>query len=156
MSENVNGTQTESAEKTFSQDQLDAIVGERLARERAKYADYEELKAKAAKFDEAEEANKSELEKAVEERNKYKEQLAKLESEKAHAAAVAKAAAEHGVDAELLRRMNGDVEANAAYLKSLNDQKPKFDDVPDGGETNPPAGKKSTASLFADAINNKN
>lgn len=46
-----------------SQRDLDKIVGERLAREREKYADYDELKAKASKFDEVEAASKSELQK---------------------------------------------------------------------------------------------
>ncbi len=40
-------------EKTFTQGEMDAIIGERLAREREKYADYDILKAKAAKFDES-------------------------------------------------------------------------------------------------------
>lgn len=44
--------------KTFTQEQVDAMIGERLGRERAKYADYDELKAKADKFTKIEEANK--------------------------------------------------------------------------------------------------
>lgn len=47
-----------------SQEQFDELVRDRLARERAKYSDYEDLKAKAAKYDEAQEAGRSELEKA--------------------------------------------------------------------------------------------
>lgn len=46
-----------------TQEDLDRIVGQRLSRERAKYADYDDLKAKAEKFDEAESATKSELQK---------------------------------------------------------------------------------------------
>lgn len=46
-----------------SQADLDAIIGNQLAQELAKYSDYETLKTKAAKLDELEEANKSELEK---------------------------------------------------------------------------------------------
>lgn len=44
-----------------SQEDLDRIVEQRLARERAKFADYEDLKSKAAKFDEADQASKTEL-----------------------------------------------------------------------------------------------
>lgn len=51
-------------EKTFTQDELDRIVGQRVASERKKYPDYDELKAKAAKADELESAQKSELQKA--------------------------------------------------------------------------------------------
>lgn len=56
----------ENAEKTFTQSQLNAIVADRLSREREKYAGFDVLKEKAAKFDEIEAANKTELEKATE------------------------------------------------------------------------------------------
>lgn len=39
-------------EKTFTQAELDAIIGERLARERKNYADYEDLKAITAELEE--------------------------------------------------------------------------------------------------------
>lgn len=51
--------------KSFTQAELDRIVQERVARVKSDPpADYEELKAKAAKLAEIEDANKSELEKA--------------------------------------------------------------------------------------------
>ena len=58
----------EAAEvKTFTQEEVNAIVEKRLARVKSEPpADYEELKAKAAKYDEAQEAAKSELQKATE------------------------------------------------------------------------------------------
>lgn len=53
-----------------SQEQLDAVLKTRLARERekikAEYADYEELAEKAKAYDEAQEAQKSEAQKAQE------------------------------------------------------------------------------------------
>lgn len=49
-----------------SQEEFDRMVGARLERERAKFADYDDLKAKASKYDEADEANKTELQKALE------------------------------------------------------------------------------------------
>lgn len=52
--------------KTFTQDDVDRIVKDRLAKEKARTADYDELRAKAAKLDEQEAASKSELEKATE------------------------------------------------------------------------------------------
>lgn len=45
-----------------SQDELNRIIGERV--KRAKPADYDELKSKAARLDEIEQANQSEIEKA--------------------------------------------------------------------------------------------
>jgi hypothetical protein len=132
--EQVENSTQAAAEKTFTQAEMDAIIGERLGRLKAKYADYDELKTKATAYDEAAEASKSELQKAVEERDKLKAKLDALEAEKAHADAVAKAASEHGVDAELLARMKGDVEENAKFLKQQMDAQPKHGAAPDNGE----------------------
>ena len=49
--------------KTFSQADLDRIVAERLTREKAKFADYDDFKTKAAKFDESQAAAMTEQEK---------------------------------------------------------------------------------------------
>jgi hypothetical protein len=43
---------------------FDRMIGERLARERQKFADYDDLRAKAERLNELEAANRSELEKA--------------------------------------------------------------------------------------------
>ena len=63
MSETVHQEQTTQTaaqpERTFTQAEMDAIIGDRLNRERQKYADYAELKAKALKFDEAENASRA-------------------------------------------------------------------------------------------------
>ena len=48
-----------------TQADLDRIIESRLARERAKYEGFDELKAKATKFDEIEQANLTELQKAT-------------------------------------------------------------------------------------------
>lgn len=37
--------------RTFTQDEVNSIIADRLTRERAKYADYDDLKAKAQQFD---------------------------------------------------------------------------------------------------------
>lgn len=61
---------TSTAGDTFtpitSQADLDKLIGSRVERERAKYADYPDLKTKAAEFDKLADANKSEIEKANE------------------------------------------------------------------------------------------
>ena len=67
VNQETNGTAAETQEneqRTFTQAEMNAIIQDRLTRERGKYADYETLKAKAAKFDAAEEAGKTELQKA--------------------------------------------------------------------------------------------
>lgn len=49
-----------------SQDDLNRLISDRVARERSKYSDYKDIKAKAAKLDEIEAASKSETERAAE------------------------------------------------------------------------------------------
>lgn len=147
--ENDNATQgaTAETERTFTQDQVNKLMGELRAKERAKYADYDEFKAKAAKLDEIEEASKSELQKAVEERDKWKAEAEAMKAERERAAQIAKAAAEHGVDAMLLERMSGDVDENAKFLKEQMGQA-KYPSVPDYGESKPPSAKKTEIPII--------
>jgi hypothetical protein len=70
----------EPQERTFTQSEMDATIRDRLARERQKYADYKDLQDKAAKLQEIEDANKSELE-------KMQERLRELETTAKQAAA---------------------------------------------------------------------
>lgn len=76
-----NNAGDKGSEKTFTQAELDSIIAERLTRDRAKYADYEALKEKAKKFDEYEEANKSELEKATERAKSLEAELNSIKKE---------------------------------------------------------------------------
>lgn len=59
---------------------MNAIISDRLSRERSKYADYDDLKAKAQQFDAAQEAGKTELQKANEKAAKLQQQLDALNS----------------------------------------------------------------------------
>lgn len=99
---NQDTNQVQEEPRTFTQEEVDRIVGERLQRERAKYADFEALKEKAAKFDEAEQAQKSELQKATERAEALQKELDNLK----HADSVReirnKVATETGVPASLL------------------------------------------------------
>jgi hypothetical protein len=54
---------TKPPEKTLTQADVDRVVADRLARERQKFADYDDVKAKAARLDEIEAANATEAEK---------------------------------------------------------------------------------------------
>jgi hypothetical protein len=99
---NQDTNQVQEEPRTFTQEEVDKIVGDRLQRERAKYADFEALKEKAAKFDEAEQAQKSELQKATERAEALQKELDNLK----HADSVReirnKVATETGVPASLL------------------------------------------------------
>lgn len=80
----------DSAEKTFTQSQLDELIAKRIERERKKFADYDELKSKLSEFEsQAEEKRQSELtdlqkaqEQAQQFEAKVQELTAQLEAER--------------------------------------------------------------------------
>lgn len=136
------GSGSSTAPKMFTQEQVNEIVERRLARAKSTPpADYEDLKAKAAKYDELEQANKSELEKATDAASKanaraeeLQQQLDAMKAESERARQVRDMASQYGVDADMLSRMGGDVEDNAQFLRKRMDALPKFGDMRDGGE----------------------
>ena len=69
-------TEVSTYKAPATQEELDNIIQKRLAKERAKYADYEELKSAAEKFQAIEDAKKTELEKLVEQRDALEADLA--------------------------------------------------------------------------------
>lgn len=103
-----------------SQQELDAALRGRLDRERAKFKDYNDLKAKADMLDQIEQANLSELDKA-------KSQITSAESERDKAKAESlrlRIAVTHGIsleDADLF--LTGtDEETLTAQAKRLSDR----------------------------------
>lgn len=82
---NSTGGSTSDAGDQFtpitSQDDLNRVIADRLGRERAKFSDYADLKAKAEKYDELEAANKSEIERANDAKTAAEERAAKAEAD---------------------------------------------------------------------------
>lgn len=135
-------------ERTFTQAEMNAIISDRLSRERSKYADYGDLKAKAQQFDAAQEAGKTELQKANEKAAKLQEQLDTLTRANTLRELRSKVAAATGMPAELL---SGDTEESctAQAQAILKFAQPGYPSVRDGGEVrNKPTG--STRQQFAD------
>ena len=93
---------TEESGKTFTQAEMDSIIEGRLAREKQKYADYENLKEKAGKYDELQEAQKSELQKATEQTEALKKELDQLKNANKLKDIREKVAKETNVPVELL------------------------------------------------------
>lgn len=146
----VEEKQTEQAAQTFTQEDVNRIVADRVARERAKYADYDAIREKAAKFDEAEEASKTELQKATERADKLQAELdsyQKAEKVRSIHEEVEKAT---GVPAHLLTgETKEDCEAQAKAIMSF--AKPEaFPTVPDGGEVTNTGHTGSARDQFAD------
>lgn len=111
---NGGGEQPGQGERTFTQAELQAIINDRLERERSKFADYDSLKDAAAQWEEHRTAQMTELEKA-------QARVAELEAAQAEAqeqaaqtlirstflAEAAKLGAAHPEDAYLLAELEG-------------------------------------------------
>lgn len=76
-----------------TQEQLDKVLGPRLAREREKYADYEDLKAKAARIDALEAERSTEDEKVAKRLSDMEARVTKAEQESTRL----RIAAAHGI-----------------------------------------------------------
>lgn len=91
-----------TGQDSFSQEQVDAIVRDRLAREREKYKDYNDLKSKAAEYDKQQEASKTELQKAQEQAEALRKELSGLKEQEKVRSIRTKVSGETGVPSELL------------------------------------------------------
>ncbi|MFW6091495.1 MAG: capsid assembly scaffolding protein Gp46 family protein [Actinomycetota bacterium] len=129
MSENGDTQQTSAppAEKTFTQDEVNRIVEDRLKRERAKFSDYDELRRRAEEADKS----KSDIEKLTETVSQLKSDLGE-ERQRSLRAEVAQA---KGLTPRQARRLTGstkeELEADADEI--LEDFGVKRDGGGNGG-----------------------
>lgn len=154
--ENATNNQVTTEEKTFTQSELDAIVSDRLKRERSKYEGFEELKAKAAKLDELEEASKTELQKATERAQALENELNGLKKAESIRDIRDKVATETGVPAALLHGEDEETcKTEANSILSFAKANGGYPRVKDGGEvTNTSGGSaRDDFKAFAAAIN---
>ena len=142
----------QTEERTFTQAELNAIVASRVNEVKAGYENYEELKEKAAKYDEAEEASKTELQKATERAENLQKELDSIKSAEAERLIREEVAKTTGIPAHLLTgATKEECEAQAKDIMAF--AKPEMlPKVPDGGEVRNTGGK-STRDQFADFLN---
>lgn len=144
----------QTEEKTFTQAELNAILQKRLGEQAAKYGDYEELKGKAQKYDEIEEQNKTEVQKANEKADALQKELDGMKKADSVRQIREEVAKEKGVPAHLLKgETKEECEAQANDILSF--AKPKgYPSVKDGGEPSAtPSGQ--TRDQFANWFNSK-
>lgn len=115
MSEDTGAAAPEQTQETgwtppASQADLDRIISERVSRERAKFADYDDLKTAAGRLAEIEEANKTELDKAIEKATAAEQRLATLEAEQRRLTVIAT----HQIPAEYHDLIRGDSDEELA------------------------------------------
>ena len=135
-SEKETPTQKETNARTFTQEELEFEVAKRLTRERSKYSDYEALKEKAAKLDEIEEKNKTELERATEKATRLEEELNGIKKKNEISSIREKVGKELGVDPSLLTmESEEDCRSQAQSLLEWHRANPtSYPSVKDGGE----------------------
>lgn len=110
----------EEETKTFTQEEVDALIKKRLARAKSEVpSDYEELKSKAQKFDELENANKTELQKANEEVEKLRAEVERREKVDAENALKQEISKETGVPVDLIS--GGDEDTMRAFAHRLQE-----------------------------------
>jgi hypothetical protein len=118
-------SEQQPAEKTLTQSEVDRIVAERVAREKQKFADYDDLKAAATRLKEIENASKSEQQKAQERIEELTKQLAERDQQVAQATQAslkASVAAEKGVPASALTgNTKEELEASADEILAWRD-----------------------------------
>lgn len=116
VTEETNSQASEQAsefEAITSQEDFDKRIAARIARERKRFEDYEDVKAKAARLDDIEEQNKTEAQKAAERLQAAEKRAVELELK----ATRAEVAAAKGVPAALLTGSTAEeLEASADAL----------------------------------------
>lgn len=112
--------QTPAYTPPATQADLDRIIADRVSRERAKYGDYADLKAKAAEHDKAQEAAKSDLQKAVERAEAAEKRAQEYEQRDQRAKWAADIVKDSPVPASALRGSTEDeLKAHFEELKAL-------------------------------------
>lgn len=137
-----------------SQEEFDKAISDRIGRERAKFADYDAIKAKATKFDENEDKAKSEVTKALERATKAEQDLANERLERLRATV----AADKGVPASnVTGTTKEEMEASADALVGWRDQNKRPPRQPkdlksgsSGGDDANKTGKERAAAALRD------
>ena len=149
MDETVNNNQAAEVKpeaRTFTQEEVDKMIGARIYEERSKYADYAEVKAKAEKYD----ALEGESKKAKETIEELSGKISVLQREIETRNAREKVSAETGVPASLL---TGETEeackTQAEAILNWKGPRQNYPDAHDAGEVNGFSGGK-TRDQFAD------
>lgn len=134
-----------------TQEEFDKRIGPRLAREREKYADYDAVKDKAAKWDAHDEANKSEIQKATDAKTAAESERDAAQAELARYKAIAK----HSVPEEFQHLVVGNDEAALeAAAESVAKLIAKESEPPKKGAVGPyvPGGQQQPPALNSDAL----
>lgn len=145
------GNGAEGFKPITSQDEFDRALAKRLERERSKFADYDELKTKAAEFDKVAESQKTELQKAIERAEAAEKRAAEFEHRQQVQGWAAEIVKDSPIPAHALRgSTREELVEHFEVLKSIAvpAEKTRRTPVPPGK----PAGDEKTGSRAAAAL----
>lgn len=137
--DNAKNTTTDNA-KEFSH-ALAARVEEEKAKLEARYAGYDEYKAKAAKYDAGEGDNAAKLEAADKKIESLTKEIAALKATAERETLIGQIAKDTGLGRDVISRLKGDGDELKANAKALKDSL-----RPNIGLSTPPAGKPAVAT----------
>lgn len=147
MSEEQQEKQEE--QKSFTQEQVNALLAQQKRSVAEKFADYDNVKAKAAKLDEIEQSSKSELQKLAEENATLKTRVESFERDQQVKQWAAEIVKDSPVPASALR--GNTREELEAHFKELDALIPKSQQkrpvVPPGKPSGEEAGSRAAAAL---------
>lgn len=113
------GPETGPDQESSESKEFSRALSKRTAEIRTKYSDYDELKAKAAKLDEIEEAQKSELDKLRKQAQKAERERDELKAARERDQLVGDIAKETGLDRSVVEMLSGDGDQLREHAQAL-------------------------------------
>lgn len=132
--------------KSFTQETVNALVADAKRKEREKFADYDDVKAKASRLDEIEESSKTETQKALDKAAALESELNQYKSKEQISQWAAEITKDSEIPASVLRgSTKEELEQHFEELKGLA-PKPKRTSAPTGQPTGE-QGSRAVAAL---------
>lgn len=150
MSEDKEKSEESTESKTFTQDQVNAMLAEQKRKVGEKFADYDEVKAKAEELEKLTSASKSDIEKALERAAKAEAEIAKFQQKEQVAQWASEITKDSPIPATVLRgNTKEELEAHFADLLQLapKETPPKRTPVPAGRPSGEEQGSRAAAAL---------
>ena len=132
--------------KTFTQDQVNALLADTKRKEREKFADYDDVKAKAGRLDQIEQESKTETQKALDKAAELETELNKYRTKDQVTQWAAEITKDSEIPASVLRgSTKEELEQHFEELKGLA-PKPKRTSAP-AGTPSGESGSRAVAAL---------
>lgn len=133
--------------KTFTQEQVNALLAAEKRKASEKFSDYDDIKAKASKLDQIEQESKTELQKALERTTQLESELSSFKQKEQAAAWASEIVKGSDIPASVLRgSTREELEQHFEQLKELT-PKQKRTPVPSGKPAGDGGGSRAVAAL---------